>query len=143
MTARTNRTGFTLIELLVVIAIIGILMASVRPSLTAANDRANLASCQGHLTQVQIALRQYVEDHGRMPAKLDELLTDRYLLDEEVLYCGKTHARYAYHPVSPDAADQPIIVSCTDPATPRGKRPHGQGDAYAYLRLSGKVGVER
>ena len=138
-----RRAGFTLIELLVVIAIIGILMAAVRPSINAANDRESVTECEGHLAQVQLALREYVEDHGRMPASLDELVRGRYLLDDEVLYCAKTHSRYAYHPVSPDAPDQPVIVSCVPPTTPQGKRPHGQGDAYVYLRLNGKVGVER
>ena len=137
------RHGFTLIELLVVIAIIGILMAVIRPSVTAANDRANTTLCESRLSQIQVALRQYVEDHGRMPAALEELVQGHYLLDEAVLSCSKTGARFAYQPVAPDAPGEPIIVSCVAPGTRAGVRPHGQGQAYTFLRLSGRVGVAR
>ncbi|MGD0114065.1 MAG: type II secretion system protein, partial [Armatimonadota bacterium] len=60
-----SQRAFTLIELLVVIAIIAILTACIRPSITAANDKANTAICQTRLAQIDLAIRQYVEDHGR------------------------------------------------------------------------------
>jgi prepilin-type N-terminal cleavage/methylation domain-containing protein len=138
-----RQRAFTLIELLVVIAIIGILTAAVRPSITAANDKANTATCQSRLAQVDLAIRQYVEDHGRMPAALDELLQKRYLLDVDILRCSKTGAEFHYHAVSPDGASDQVVASCVPPDVPRGKRPHGQGDGYAFLRLSGKTGVTR
>jgi prepilin-type N-terminal cleavage/methylation domain-containing protein len=142
--AATRATAaFTLIELLVVIAIISILMAAIRPSITAANDKANTATCQSRLAQVDLAIRQYVEDHGRMPPDLDELLRGRYLLDSDLLRCSKTGAEFHYHAVSPDGAGEQVIASCVPPAVPRGKRPHGRGEAYVFLRLSGKTGTAR
>jgi prepilin-type N-terminal cleavage/methylation domain-containing protein len=138
-----RRRAFTLIELLVVIAIIGILTAAVRPSITAANDRANTATCQSRLAQTDLAISQYVEDHGRMPADLDELVRQRYLLDSDILRCSKTGAEFHYHAVSPDGSGEQVIASCVSPDMPRGKRPHGQGDSYVFVRLSGKAGVAR
>jgi prepilin-type N-terminal cleavage/methylation domain-containing protein len=138
-----ERAGFTLIELLVVIAIIGILVASVRPSVTAAHDRANIALCESREAQIQVAMRQYVEDHGQMPATLDELVRARYLLNEETLHCSKTGLPFAYHRVSPDGDRHTVIVSCVAPNTPRGKRPHSQGTAYVALSLSGKTAIAR
>jgi prepilin-type N-terminal cleavage/methylation domain-containing protein len=135
--------AFTLIELLVVIAIIAILLAAIRPSITAANDKANTATCQSRLAQVNLAIRQYVEDHGRMPSALDELVRGRYLLDSDILHCSKTGAEFDYHAVSPDGAGEQVIASCVPPGVPRGKRPHGQGETYVFLRLAGKTGTAR
>jgi len=135
--------AFTLIELLVVIALIGILMAAVRPSITAANDRANTGTCQSRLAQVDLAIGQYVEDHGAMPADLDELVRKRYLLDADILHCSKTGARFHYHAVSPDGAGDQLVASCVPPDVPRGARPHGQGSTYVFLRLNGKTGLAR
>jgi prepilin-type N-terminal cleavage/methylation domain-containing protein len=140
---RHERAGFTLIELLVVIAIIGILMAAVRPSITAANDRANTALCESRLAQIHLALRQYVEDRGRLPARLTELVQGHYLLDDSVLLCSRTGRQFAYQPVSPDAPGDPIVASCVPGGLPQGKRPHGQGHSYAYLRLNGRLEVAR
>ena len=134
------KCGFTLIELLVVIAI---LAAILRPSVSAANDRANISICQSNLEQIHLALRQYVEDHGRMPATLEELVGKRYLLDAEILDCVKTGKHYFYHPVSPDSDSAQIIAACVSPSIPADKRPHGLGGTYIYLRLNGKTAVAR
>ncbi|PIZ50963.1 MAG: hypothetical protein COY42_00865, partial [Armatimonadetes bacterium CG_4_10_14_0_8_um_filter_66_14] len=85
---------FTLIELLVVIAIIAILSSVLLPSLTTANDRANLAVCQAHLEQVGLSARQFVEDNDRFPTNLDELYDRRYLDDNTVLTCSKTGKQF-------------------------------------------------
>jgi prepilin-type N-terminal cleavage/methylation domain-containing protein len=136
-----NRTGFTLIELLVVIAMIAILSAILRPSIMAANDRANTATCQTRLEQTSLALRQYVEDHGHMPQNLDELVRERYLLDDETIFCVRTGHEFIYHALAPDGAGDQVVATCIDPHTPLGKRPHGQGDTYVQLRLNGKTAV--
>jgi prepilin-type N-terminal cleavage/methylation domain-containing protein len=63
-----RRRAFTLIELLVVIAIIGLLIAILAPSLSAARGNARRATCASNLRQIGVALRTYLGDsNDRFP----------------------------------------------------------------------------
>lgn len=62
------RRGFTLIELLVVVAIIALLISILLPSLNTARQQAQAVACRANISQINLGLRSYMEDHnGYLP----------------------------------------------------------------------------
>ena len=79
VTGSRPTTGFTLVELLVVMAIIGLLAAVATPRYFKSVDRARELALRTNLAVMRDSLDKHFADHGRYPAKLQDLVDKRYL----------------------------------------------------------------
>jgi len=65
--AQNKRKGFTLVELMIVIAIIGILAATLLPTLTGGQARGRDTARKSSLQQISAAMETFYQDRGYYP----------------------------------------------------------------------------
>jgi hypothetical protein len=92
---------------------------------------------------VGVALRLYAEDHHAYPKTLDELYAGHYLEQRSLLRCDKTGQEYFYRRATLAAKPDELLLSCVDPSTTSGKRPHRHGTVSVVLHASGEATLTR
>jgi general secretion pathway protein G len=81
--ARTSRQrGFSLLELMIAMFIMVILLSVALPTYQRSVQHARETVLKENLWQVRRAIDQYSSDKGKLPASIDDLVTEKYLRDK-------------------------------------------------------------
>jgi len=82
------RRGFTLTELAFVIVIITVIIVLLYPFIGSIRDRAKAISCEENIQKIGRGIRLYaIENEGKFPSSLGELLEGGYLANEKCFDC--------------------------------------------------------
>ncbi len=65
--------GVTLVELLLAVAIAAVLAMIAIPSYSSYIDRSKVMQAEGDIAQIEVAIAQYLSDHGSLPNALTDL----------------------------------------------------------------------
>jgi len=79
--------AFTLVELLTVIAIIAVLASLLMTAVASAKKKSRTAVCTFNLHQISLALDMYLDDFGKRPPSVDDLISGKYLPASRSLLC--------------------------------------------------------
>jgi prepilin-type N-terminal cleavage/methylation domain-containing protein len=82
-----HAAAFTLVELLTVMAIIGVLASLLMTAVASAKKKSRTAICTANLHQISLALDMYLDDFGKRPPGVDELVNGKYLPAPRSLLC--------------------------------------------------------
>jgi general secretion pathway protein G len=65
--------AFTLVELMLVIGMVAVLASIAIPSYTKYVDRGKVATAEGDIVRIEVAIAQYLSDNGTLPNALADL----------------------------------------------------------------------
>ncbi len=79
--------AFTLVELLTVIAVIAVLASLGMTAVASAKKKSRTAVCMVNLHQISLALDMYLDDFGKRPPSVDDLVSGKFLPAPRSLLC--------------------------------------------------------
>jgi prepilin-type N-terminal cleavage/methylation domain-containing protein len=82
-----SQGAFTLVELLTVIAIVAVLASLFLTAVVSAKKKSRTVVCTFNLRQISLALNMYMDDFGKRPSTVDNLVADKYLTERRSLLC--------------------------------------------------------
>jgi len=85
--AAPRAAAFTLVELLTVIAVIAVLASLLMTAVASAKKKSRTAICMFNLHQISLALDMYLDDFGKRPPSVDDLVGGKYLPAPRSLLC--------------------------------------------------------
>ena len=83
-TTDNGQKGFSLLELMISMFIIIILLSVALPAYQRTVQHAKETVLKENLWQMRRAIDQYTADKGKLPASIDDLVTDKYLHEKPV-----------------------------------------------------------
>jgi len=87
------RSAFTLVELLTVIGIVAVLASLLMTAIGSAKKKSRAVISTFNLRQISLALNMYLDDFGKRPPTVDELVTTKYLTEPRSLLCPEDKTR--------------------------------------------------
>ncbi|ABZ82879.1 general secretion pathway protein g [Heliomicrobium modesticaldum Ice1] len=85
---RRGEMGFTLVEVMLVVTLIGLMLFLFAPRLSAAPEKAKLSSVHNDFRALEMAVRHYFIDQGKLPSAAD--LQYANLLDKDLAAVAPT-----------------------------------------------------
>ena len=132
-TNHTSEAGITYISLLLAIVLIGIATAALTPMWSTMVQREKEAELLFRLGEFRRAIAQYRQDHGRYPARLEDLLEDKTQLQV------RRYLRRIYPDPMTGAADWKLVLIVDKTGVVAGIRDlHSQSDAEGFRIIPSK-----
>jgi type II secretory pathway pseudopilin PulG len=129
----STQAGIVYIGLLLAIVLIGIATAVLTPMYSTMVQRDKEAELLFRLGEFRRAIGAYRQDHGRYPAKLEELLEDKTQLQV------RRHLRRIYPDPMTGAADWKLELIVDKTGTVAGIRElHSQSNAKGFMHIPDK-----
>lgn len=95
-----NNKGFTLIEMLIVLMIISVLIILIVPTLSNSSKDINDKGCRALVSVVQAQINLFQLEEEKLPANLSELVSKKYITDEQKKCSNNAELNYSNGTVS-------------------------------------------
>jgi len=83
-TINTGEKGFSLLELMIAMFILIILLSVALPTYNRSIQQAREVVLRENLWQMRRAIDQYSSDKGKLPASIEDLVTEKYLREPPI-----------------------------------------------------------